>query len=339
MADNNLPTPGPVDAPVQSYDEQVEDLSNLLEAPETDHPGERADEAAADTKLEDDPLGFDVEAEDAETVDAEDPDDQPEIVGGRFAPDTAKVTLDDGTVITVSELKRNNLFQRGFTEKTQALAQERSSFETERQQVTEYAQSLNQSRDYLAWYAENFLPPAPQPFAGDPRSDPVGYLEWTASRDKWAAHTQAFQQFQQQQQHEEQQRSGETNRKAQAHLQVEFGHLLDRMPVLKDPARRQVTWKAMVDGAQKHYRMTEEEVSTIGDHRIVLALRDALAYHRIKAAAPQVQAKVAQKPAMNNGRRAATTAGVAKQRQARSERLRATGSLEDGIAALQDFDL
>ena len=127
MAEDNLSgSPEPVATTPPTEDELVEDISNLLEPPETDQP-EEPEEATAPTE-EDDPLGLaeDVEADTAETGDES---EEPEIKGGRFAPDSAKVTLDDGSVTTIAELKRGSLFQRDYTQKTQALAEERKSFE------------------------------------------------------------------------------------------------------------------------------------------------------------------------------------------------------------------
>lgn len=342
MADNNLfASAGPVDTTPQTYDEQVEDLSNLLGDLETDLPEDDQDEAAAEVPgaEEDDPLGLDMDAEDVDETDRDDPDgSEPEIKGGRFAPDTAKVTLDDGTVITVAELKRNNLYQRGFTEKTTALAKDRESFEAERQSVTEYAQSLDQSREYLAWYAEKHLPKDPGPFTGDSIHDPASYIHWSAERDKWALHQQAYQVFQQQKAEEQQRQNGETQKQSNERLLRERDALLKAMPVLKDPVKGKVAWDTLVAGASEHYGIPEEMVNTTADHRFLVVLREALAYRRLKASAPQVQQQVAQKP-VKPGRRAPPTATATRERQGRTERLRSTGSFEDGVAALQDFDL
>jgi len=346
MADNNLPEEsGPDVANPQTFDEQIEDISNLLGDPETDPTAETEDSEAAEHEAEavddDDPLGLDDDAEDVDEDGDEEPDGsgEPEIKGGRFAPDSAKVTLDDGTVITVAELKRNNLFQRGFTEKTTALAEDRKKFEAERQQVTEHAQSLEKFREYASWYAEQFLPKQPEPFNGDPLQDPHGYLDWQHKRDQYLTHVQAYQTFQQQKELQENQKAGETQKQMQERLQSEQELLTKAMPVLKDPARAPVAMEALRTGARDHYGFAMEEVNSIQDHRQILVLRDALAYRRIKAKAPEVQASVAQKPAPRGGRRAPPQSADSKGRQVRSEQLRNSGTFEAGVAALSDFDL
>lgn len=345
MADNNLSASAEPDVttPVQSYDDHVEDLSNLLEDPETDLPEDEQDEAAAapEAQEEVDPLFADDDAEDVETEDADDPDgsEEPEIKGGRFAPDSAKVTLDDGTVITVADLKRNNLFQRDYTKKTTELRAQETEVQTLRSEVDQYAQSLNQSREYLAWYAEQFLPQEPKPFTGDAVRDPVAYMQWQQQRDAWAAHQQAYQAFQQQKTQDEQRKAGETQKQAQARVKREQEALFKAIPVLKDPKKGQEAWNTLVNGAVDNFGFTPEEVNGLTDHRFALVLRDALAYRRIKAKASSVPEKLAQKPPVRPGRRAAPEAREQQGRKARSERLRNSGSFDDGVAALQDLDL
>lgn len=346
MADNNLSggEPGPDVTTPQTYDEHVEDISKLLGDPEPD-PAESAEEEAATSEPtdveDDDPLGLEVEAEDVGEEDDEETDgsEEPEIKGGRFAPDTAKVTLDDGTVITVADLKRNNLFQRDYTKKTTELKAEKEAFDAERDSFSQQAQSLDQFIEYAAWHAEQFLPKQPEPFKGNRIADPMGYLEWSQKNDEWQAHVQAYQAFQQQRQIAQQREAGETQKQAEARLAKERDALLKAIPVLKDPVKGQQTWNAIVSGAAEHYGITAEEVNTVGDHRMLVALRDALAYRRIKAKAPQVQAQVAAKPAMKPGKRAPTQEGPTKERQARSERLRQTGSIDDAVALLSSFNL
>jgi hypothetical protein len=346
MADNNLSASAEPDVttPAQSYDEQVEDLSNLLDDPETDPVEDDQDEAAAPVdpvEDEEDPLFADDDAEDVGAEDADDPDgsEEPEIKGGRFAPDSAKVTLDDGSVITVADLKRNNLFQRDYTKKTTELKAQETEVQTLRSEVDQYAQSLNQSREYLAWYAEQFLPQEPKPFTGDAVRDPVAYMQWQQQRDAWAAHQQAYQTFQQQKTQDEQRKTGETQKQAQARIKREQEALFTKIPVLKDPKKGPEAWNSLVSGAGEHYGFPAEEVNGITDHRFALVLRDALAYRRIKAKASQVPEKLAQKPPVRPGRRAAPEAREQQGRRVRSERLRNSGTFDDGVASLLDLDL
>lgn len=337
MADDNLSPPGePVVTTPPTEEQLIGDISNLLDDPETDLVEEPEDDEAAPAE-DDDPLGL--EAEVVETDDDEaDDGSEPEIKGGRFAPDSAKVTLDDGSVITIAELKRNNLFQRDYTKKTTELKAEREAFDARKSEVDQRAQSLDEFQEYAAWYAEQHLPKQPEPFKGDPQTDPMGYLKWTQERDNWLTHVQDWQQFQAQREVQNQQRQGETQKQAQERLSKERDALVKAIPVLKDPVKGKAAWEAIVAGAQEHFGITREEVNTVGDHRMLVALRAAVAYMRIKAKAPQVQAQVAQKP-IKPGKRVAPQSADTKGRQVRSERLQRERSFEAGVAALQDFDL
>jgi hypothetical protein len=336
MADDNLPAPaGPEVTTPPTYESQVEDISNLLGDPETDLPEESADDDAANAGPEDDPLGLEDEAEDVETDDSTDPDGPSDIKGGRFAPDSAKVKLETGETITIADLKgrvetRVRDFQRDYTEKTTALKAKET-------QVDQRAQSLDQFHEYAAWYAEQFLPKQPEPFKGDALNDPAGFIKWQQDMSQWQTHVQAWQAFQGQKEAETKRKTGDTQEQAKARYQREQAALVKAIPVLRDPVKGPAAWQALKAGAIQHYGMTEEEFNTIGDHRILIGLRDGLAYRRIQAKAPQVQAQVAQKPVMAGGKRAAPNARASREKQVRSERLRSGGDFDTGVAVLQDL--
>lgn len=338
MADDNLPVDsGPVvdDSAPLNLDDAAAGLTSILkDDPVTDPAPENEDkEQAAPKPEDDDPLGMAAEDVEVGTDKAGDESEEAEIKGGRFAPDSAKVTLDDGTVTTIAELKRGTLFQRDYTKKTQELSEARKTFEAERQQVSEYAQSLDQSREYLAWYAEQFLPKQPEPFKGDPASDPMGYMQWQHQNSQWAAHVQAYQTFQAQRESEGQKKAGETQKQAQERHKREAEALFKAMPVLKDPVKGKQVWDNIVSGASQ-LGFSPEEVNGITDHRMVLALRKAIAYDRIQTSAPKVQAEV-RKPAVNDGRRAAPQTKQNSQRRVLSERFEQSRSLDDAAAKLR----
>src|SRR5688500_3986615 len=101
MPESNLPS-GTADGGALSFDDGVSAIENLdigSETPNPDDKVEATNEAETDEPETDTPDDADAEVD----VDAEEPDDSPDddLKGGRFAPDTAKVTLTDGTVTTV----------------------------------------------------------------------------------------------------------------------------------------------------------------------------------------------------------------------------------------------
>jgi hypothetical protein len=342
MSDDNLSASS---EPVQDtsapldMDSAIAGLSGILkddDLPEQADPVEENEEQeqAADVEADD----AEAEAEDVEQEDAEDEDgsEEPEIKGGRFAPDTAKVTLDDGSVITVADLKRNNLFQRDYTKKTTELKAEREAFDAERQEVSQFAQSLAEFRDYVAWYAEQNMPKPPEQFKGDPANDPMGYMQWQHQMQQWQQHQQAYQVFQQNKEQEGQKKAGESHAQMQARLQTERDNLFNAWPVLKDPEKGKQAWDGLVNGATQYYGIQPDEVNGLVDHRQALILRDALAYRKLKDAAPTVKADV-RKPALQDGRRASSKAPT--QQRVQSERFNQTRSIDDAVAVLKTLNL
>jgi len=340
MSDDNLSASAePVTDNSASLDmsSAVAGLSDILkddDLPEADPVIEKEDtEQAAD----DDGEEPEITAEDVEAAEAEDEDgsEEPEVKGGRFAPDSAKVTLDDGTVTTVGELRRNTLFQRDYTKKTTELKAEREAFDNERQEVSQFAQSLAEFRDYVAWYAEQNLPKQPEPFKGRPDDDPMGYMKWQHQVQQWQDHQQAFQAFQQNKEQEDQRKAGETQKQMQERIARERDALFESWPVLKDPVKGQQAWNGLVTGATQYYpKLTAEEINGLQDHRFVQVLKDAVAYRKIKDAAPKVQADV-RKPAIQDGRRAPSKVPGAQKMQ--SERFSQTRSLDDAAAVLKNL--
>ncbi len=319
----------------------MEDISDLL-----GDPSESPDLKETETEpnaAEDDPADdFSDEFPDAEdavdpdgTAEADDPNgpDGAEIKGGRFAPDSAKVKLDDGTTISVGELKsysdkRVRDFQRDYSQKTTELSQ--------------YAQSLDQVRDFHQWYAETYqLPKAPEPFKGSAAIDPAGYAIWLEQRNNYDGVVGAYQQFQQQRQQEYQQAEQQREEQKRALLDAELHKLVTAYPFLKDEAKRRSFWDQTYAGAKQHYGLSRDEIQSIPDHRVIKVIRDALAYRALKAKAPGARDEAARRPAMGaqGGKRRPAGSSDQKNRQARSERLRATGTLEAGAAALMDLDL
>lgn len=349
MPDDNLPASGTVDDAPLSVDTATDKLTNLFTSdPETDPaPKDQVEQPAAETEQpeDDDPLGMNVKAEDVENPEEPDEaDGSDDIKGGRFAPDSAKVKLPDGRTITVADLKshaetRIKEFQRGFTQNSQALAEEKKAFEAERSKWSEYAQSLDQFREYATWYAENFLPKQPEPFAGDPEQDPLGYMKWQKARDEYLTHAQAFETFKQTRTADDKRKADEAGAQAQKRLGEERDALLKAMPVLKDPVKGKAAWDAMISGASEHYKITPEEVNSVGDHRMLVALRDAIAYRRLQAQAPTTRTTVAQRPAISAAPRSTSNTAAKQERQARTERLRSTGNIDDAVALLKTFDL
>lgn len=342
MSDNNLPAPtGPVDDAPKTFDEGVSDISNLLVDPETDLQTEDEDTASAAPVDEGDDPEVDV-TEDVEDEDSQEPEDGPqgELKGGRFAPDSAKVTLDDGTVTTVAELKRNNLFQRDYTKKTTELSAEREQITAQKSQVDQQAQSLSQLAERIQAFAQNYLPQPPEPFQGTPQTDPIGYMTYMQQR---AAYDDAMAQFHGLADHTRTvseataQEQAENNRRAQV---AEAAKLIERDRFFADPVKVRAFLSEAVENGGQWWGITRADIDGITSHPQMLILRDALRYRKALAKAPQVQKQVQAKPVMQSGgRRFDPKARSSANRQAQSERLRSTGSIDDAVELLKSLPL
>lgn len=344
MPERDLPT-GTAEAPdtAKSYDEAVEDISNLLGDPDED-PAEDDEEkakAGPDDSDEDSDGAEDVD-DDLNDEDDPDSDGQSELKGGRFAPDSAKVKMQDGRVITVKELRdhadtRIKEFQREWTKKTTEHSKEKEEFAQERQQVSQYAQSLSQFREYAAWFAENHMPKRPEPFTGNAMSDPAGYLQWSQQEAQWQRMQDAYNQFQLQKQAEDQNKTQESQIKGQQRLRTEAAKLAEKFPVLNNPEKRTAFWSRLEAGAEKYFGITADEVRSVGDHRMIVALHAAVRMKQVAEKAPQVKDELKKRP--QAGKRLEPQAQGKRDQQARTERLRREGTFEAGVSALESFNL
>lgn len=334
-----------IDAPM-SFADGVSGIADLIEDPETDL--QESAEAESAEQPEDDADDFTLEAEeDGEPEDVdEEADDQSddgsedvEYAGGRFAADNAKVKLDDGTTITVGELRRNNLFQRDYTKKTTELKAERDAFEAEKSSLSQYAQQLDQFREYGEWLVSHLGIQDPGPYKGL-ANDPVAYLQHMQAKEQYEAIVNGFQQFKAAQEQTSAKTKEQASKEAQDLVQREIQALHTKLPALKDPAKNKAFWSRLEQGAAEHYGIPAELVQSIGDHRMALVLHDALEGRRLRQAAPKVKEQVQGKPKIVTGsKRPNPQATQGRDKQVRAERLRKTGDFRAGVASLMDFDL
>ena len=265
------------------------------------------------------------------TLEDEDDDGSPaEEAGSFFAGDSAKVRLADGSVTTIAELKKGNLLHADWTRKSMAVAEERKAVEARQQHVHALESELQQQRETVAAFAQFLLPRRPDPQMLE-AGDVVGYNLATDAYNRQMevlgrlnADYQAFQQRQQVEQHD---RFSQIRRH-------EAEQLFERAGDLANPDNYARFWNEAIR-AGEHYGYSPDELAAVNDHRQYLILRDALAYRRIKARNGHANAKAQGKPPVINGDRRRSQ-GEQQRRTANEAmaRLKQTGSLRDGVAAL-----
>ena len=319
-----------------NFAQGVEDLTDILSDPDTD-PNEnevKTDEAEPEAETEGNEPEEEADEEalelEAEPEPSDEADGPVEIKGGQFVPDTAKVTLADGSVISVAELKRNNLFQRDYTRKTEEIKQEREQLQTLQAQAHEVAQY----RDFVLSMYQQVMPQPPDKSLME--TDIIGY--WQA-KEQYDEQIRNLSQLQALKQHEDQQKSQSENVNYQNAVQREVGQLYEKLPYLKDQGKMQQFRTEVVD-ALAPYGFSADEVGSVIDHRMLLVAKDIVRLQKALKKAPQVKEQVQQKPKLiSGGKRMDPKARTSREAQGRSERLRNSGTLESGVASLMDLDL
>ena len=303
-----------MDAPVNS-DEAPDDVVDQVvdEQPEAIE-AEAEGQDDVDT-LSDDDLEFD---DDVADVENEQPETEQEPVY------TVKV---DGREkqVSLDELLRGysgqEYIQKGMAENAEA-----------RKQVEALVQQTNQERQQLQSMMQQLqqegIPPVPEYPSEELRaSDPLGYLEAEAEyrravdkRRAWEQQAQALAQQQQQQQRYQQ---------AQR-LEQEAARLAEWMPEFADPQKRDAVMMDITTKAKKHYKLTDEMLSTVQTAEEVAILRDALRYREAVARKDQAKAKVADKPpvAKPSAKKSAQTDKQRQRKQAKAN-MQKRGGIDD----------
>lgn len=343
MSDNNLPgaEPGPVDDAPISFGDGVEKLSNLLADPETDLP-EAEEEAKAGDEIEGEEPEIAIDPEDVETEETAQEADgsDAEIKGGRFAPDNAKVTLDDGTVTTIADLKRGTMFQRDYTKKTTELAEQRKTFEARQSEVDQQAQTLRELAEKITTFSQKYLPKPPEPFTGSVETDPIGYMRHMQSKADYDAALAEFNGLQAGTQVLSEADQRKATEAAQANLMAEMQALKAKDPLFTNEAKARAFFEEAVTKGAEWWGLTPEEVGNTASHKAILILRDAMLYRKAVAKAKDAQKQVQAKPILPKvERRASSGTRISADKQAQTERLRRSGSLDDAVAILKNLPL
>ena len=262
----------------------------------------------------------------AEEVDEEDPESEQ----GRFVADNAKVRLEDGTVISVSDLKKGSLLNADYTRKTQEVAELRRSFEAQSESVKQAETQIIEQREYMSALLQSLTPKAPDPSLV--RSDPVAYMEQKAQFEQFTAHLDYLTQQDQQTQ---QQRRQEAQEKRKEKANTEWAALLEKSPELKDRTKFTEFEATMLKAAPDYGYSPQELMEAVPyDHRMALVLKDALAWRKLQASKPQAVKKTEGRPPVHRGgKRLGPQAQKARQADAALTRLKSTGSVEDAARA------
>lgn len=303
------------------------------EEPEQGQP-EVEEEAVAEHQAGDE---TEPDTEDEGQAEPEEPEhEEPEATPSKpkepaYADKLAKVKLADGSELTVDELIRGNLRDRDYRQKTMALAEQERSFKTKSEQITQAEQQANQDREFMIQLLQSVMPARPDPSMY--MHDPIGFgqqdLQYRTRKEQLDYLVAQQQQF-------AQKRQADEGTRFQQVRDREWQATLEAMPELRDPNKLN-SFAGEISKHGAEYGFTPQEIQTqLGlDHRQIMVLRDAIKWRNLQAQKAKVPAKVeGRPPVMKSGTRPTADTQKAKEAKTAMDRLKSTGSVKDGIAAL-----
>jgi hypothetical protein len=314
--------------------------------PEPKAPSDKAEEEAPEpdegsTDAEAEPDADEAEA-DAEEADAEEPepdDEEAEAKPKKQPGDDVTVKLDDGTQVTLRELKRGFLRQSDYTRKTQEASEIRKAAEAQREALSTVAEQQKQAFEVAAALIREQIPDPPD--ASLIHTNPQQYLALKEAREnaqrKLHDLAVAYQQSQEgvKAQTEAQKKAqAEAERKELAELKrTEYEALVKVMPKLGTAEGRKAFLTEATEIGGKVYGITADQIGNIISHVEVRILHDAIQWRKLQSQKMEAVSKAKQAPPLRPANRVAPgTKAKAKQDQALSV-LRNTGSTEDARMA------
>jgi hypothetical protein len=283
---------------------------------EQSQPEEQSEELEATGEVESDEAEYSDESEPVEEV-------KPRYkakVGG----EEVEVELD--------ELINGYQRSKDYTQKSQALAEQRKAIDAERQHLEQvkqerqaYAQKLQALDSFLSQQNKG------EDLEVLKETDPIGYAVKVAEqsqREKQLAVVRAEQQRIAQQQQAEQQQN------LQNHLKSESEKLASVIPELSTPKGDAI--RKEIREYAKSVGWSDQELSSVYDHRAVLTLYKAMKFEQLQKGKPETLKKVQQAPKMLKPGTSTPNTKSSQEKQV-MQKLRQTGKVRDAAAAFERF--
>lgn len=247
-------------------------------------------------------------------------------------PKTFTVLVDGKEVVVQEEERgRGYLRQQDYTRKTTEVAEQRKAVEAQRAEAeaakADYAKTVTELRAYLD--AAMKKEPTPEEWARLEQEDPVEFavqkLKVREVRDQRDAVVA------------EEKRLAEEHREklvaqVQDHLKAQEALLLEKLPAWKNADVASKEKKAL----QRFLTVrgfTPQEIEQLGDHRLLLVVRDAALYERVRAKGKEKLIPVPKGTVMKPGG-GQSADPQEKRRRTVTERAKRTGSTRDAAERL-----
>lgn len=252
-------------------------------------------EAATETETPDAPEGEDGEIDLADQE--EDPDAEIETVDEQdhsdFAPDTARIRLEDGTFSTVGELRRSFFREADYTRSKQALAEEKRAQESFVAGVKSRESEVNLQTQVLMALADKVAPKRPDPNLIGTELTVEDFIQQKAAADEFERGLQQLSAYLAEGQKKQ---AKEAEDAAKADWDNHKTQLVQRDKRFADKKWRDTVFYAQAARHADYYGYTSEEFGKMRDHRHFMMARDAFAYRDLIAKNKQKPAQQAQPP-------------------------------------------
>lgn len=178
-------------------------------------------------------------------------------------PDDQVIKLDDGEEVTLGDLKRNNMFQRDYTQKTERLAADRREVEGIRQNYQAAVNQLQAQNNALLQFVQGLVPPEPDIALA--QTNAKDYQYQTALRQRAINEIQQIMQVK----HQTNDLARQTYEANLAKVkETEEFKLLNSIPRLRDPQKRS-EYMRVVKQTGRDFGFDDKEMENIYDHRVL----------------------------------------------------------------------
>lgn len=313
--------------PINGNDLEAVAANLILETPQNQPEQSReAATATDDGQTEVDEADYeDVDDVEASSDDIDD-DEDIEIDESEAGPELYTVKVDGETrEVTLDELKREYSGQKYIQKGMQENAELRKQYEAMAQQASQERQMLSQMMQQLQ---TNGIPPVPEYPSEELRnSDPLGYLEAEAdyrraveARNRWEQQYRAV--MQRDEAYKQQQHN--------AFLAEQASRVAEFIPDFADPEKQATIIQDIKAKSQKHYGLTDEQLSSVTTADELRILRDALKYRELVANKSKAEQKAdgARPFVKSTAKRSEQTGRATKAKKAKAA-MKRSGSIDD----------
>jgi len=351
MADTQTaphPATQPAPAPGGSITEAQEALLGIMdsdgEIPEEKLEAEEAqptEEEESQPEEEDESFEEESEEEDESIEDEEESEESDEIEEDEEEPLFPVMVNGEEVEVTYDELLSGYSRQSDYTRKTQEVSEQRKEFEAMKQNIAQEYQQIQAERQQ---YVQNLQSLMEGSMSGLDKFAEVNWellketdpIEFVTKKEEFRDAQEKIQRLQQEQ-YTASQRQAAQSRYEMAQLKAqEEEALVKALPDWGDSEKQQKLASSLRSyGLENGF--TEEELSSLVDHRSILVLHKAQKYDMLQNTDVKSKKLKGKPRVVRSGVGVSRGATGKKQRAAQMKRLRQSGRVDDATALLEDF--